>query len=585
MLIEIKTAFLFYIFIVLAGTIVLTNLWYTHRKKYNGLHYFCYSFIAQAIALLLVVFRGDIPDFFSIVVANLSSIWGVAMLYFGLSYFIGQKPKIALSMYLMALFSLLLVYHTYVHPKVQFRMIEFSIILIAFSFMSIWFLSRNTNSFFKDLTYNIRILLWGYILLNLIRIIHLQINNKDFQSYFDSGSIETITVIVYSVLSVFLSYSLVIAVNKRLIEEIKIQDEKFLKAFHHAPNAIILTRFQDSIVYDVNDSFTKITGYKKEEIVGKTTINMNLWKTPGQRKKLIADLIELGEIQNMELQFKRKDGKIFEGILHASIINTAVEKFILSTVQDISEEKELIKKLQQTTQELTESNRAKDKLFSIIAHDLKSPFSNVVALSEILKQQIDEGDFSMLNKHAGAIESSAKRATDLLLNLLEWSRIQVGSLVLNTSSILPQTILNETLELLKVNADKKSIHVSVQSEINYPIMVDKNIMSTVLRNLLSNAIKFTPKGGNISLKLEDTENESIWIVEDNGVGIPPEKIPLLFDISEKTSTLGTELEKGTGLGLPICKELITKHGGSIVVISDANKGSSFICKLPKTISA
>jgi PAS domain S-box-containing protein len=581
---EIRTTFLFYLFIVSAGSLVLASLWRTHKNKYEGLHLFSLSFFLQAIALVLVILRGQIPDFFSIIISNLLSLGGMVLLYFGLSTFIGQKPRKLQSLLLIAIYSIFLYYHTYISPQVHLRMISFSLFFIGISLQSIWFLSRDINAYYKSLTRDIQVLIWLYILINIIRIFKIVGTHQNLTSYFDSGLFEAFVIIAYSILSVLLSFSIVIAVNRRLIEEIKLQDEKFYRAFRHAPNAIILSYAATNTIFKVNDSFTKITGYNLAEVIGKESQELNLWVDLEVRNKLVSELIEKGELHNKKAWFKRKNQSIFEGILHAAIIKTDSETLVLTTVEDTTEEKKLINKLQETASELEESNRAKDKLFSIIAHDLKSPFGNVVALSQILKEQIEAGEYSDLAKHAHAIEISSKRASDLLQNLLEWSRLKIGTLAFNPSLIDPQILVDEVIDLVRVNLEKKELKVSVQNQINMPLLLDKNIMSTVLRNLLSNAIKFTHRGGHIWLHILNIEGGVSFTVQDNGVGIPNEKIPLLFDISEKTSTLGTEQEKGTGLGLPICKELLEKHGGTIEVKSIPMQGATFICKLPNSFS-
>jgi PAS domain S-box-containing protein len=582
MQLEIRTAFLFYIFIVLSGAFVLAILWQTHKRKYTGLSHFFWGFTFQAIALLLMLLRNEIPDLFSIISANLFSIWGACLLYQGFSKFLAKKTNNTNCHLIVIIYGVTLLYSTYVLPNVNHRIIYFSIAFIAVLILVLRLLNNESSKLNINLTQEIKYLFWIYISINIIRIgVTLLLENNP-KNYFESSSYETYNIIAHSILSVMLCFSLVNMVNKRLIWEIQWQDEKFYRAFNHAPYAIMLSNVKERNILMVNHSFSKITGYSKEEAAGKSTVDLKLWVQPEIRNELANELFKKGEIHHKEIQIKRKDESIFDGILHASLLHTDEESIVLSTIIDVSEERTLIKKLQKTSNELIESNRAKDKLFSIIAHDLKSPFGNVVALSQILKEQIEAGEYSDIAKHAHAIEISSKRASDLLQNLLEWSRLQIGTLAFNPSLIDPQILVDEVIDLVRVNLEKKELKVSVQNQVNIPLMLDKNIMSTILRNLLTNAIKFTHRGGHIWLHILNIEGGVSFTVQDNGVGIPNEKIPLLFDISEKTSSLGTEQEKGTGLGLPICKELLEKHGGTIEVKSILGKGSSFICKIYQT---
>lgn len=582
MQLEVKTAFLFYVFVVLSSTLVLVNLWQSHKEKYKGLDWFVAAFSFQIIALTLMLFRDKIPDLFSIIISNLMSVWGMAMLYIGMAKFLSKKPKLLASIILIFSYTITLIYHTYISPNLNHRIISFSAFFVLFCAQIIILLVYQITKSEKALIKNIKILIITYAILNIVRIIGRLIENETPLGFFETGIFESVVIINYSILNILLCFSIVIAVNRRLIQEIQLQDQKFYKAFHHAPHAIIITEATSNKIIQINEGFTKATGYRQDEVIGKNLLDLNLWVDKEIRTSLIIELLNLGELRNKSVRFRRKDHIIFEGILHTTNIKIYEETYFISTIEDTTETRELIRKLQQTTKELGESNRAKDKLFSIIAHDLKSPFANVVALSEILKQQIADNQFENLDKHANAIEISSKRASELLQNLLEWSRLQTGNFAYNPKAIEPHTVINEVTELLQVNLERKSIKLSVQNEINYPLYLDANIMSTILRNLISNAIKFTPRGGQVWVIVATTEGGSKWEVKDTGIGIAEDKIPILFDASEKTSTLGTEQEKGTGLGLPICRELAKKHGGILTVKSIVNEGTSFILSIPNS---
>jgi len=238
------------------------------------------------------------------------------------------------------------------------------------------------------------------------------------------------------------------------------------------------------------------------------------------------------------------------------------------------------KKIQQQAEKLAESNATKDKFFSIIAHDLKNPFTSILGFSNLIlgnKSKFSEED---IINFVTQISDSAKNTFKLLENLLTWSRSQTGKLEYYPIVLNINSIICNSKSLIQYIAQGKNITIEFDVEKNIEVFADENMINTVIRNLLSNAVKYTHKGGKIVLKAVSQNNQLLIEISDNGVGIPPQKIEKLFKISEKVSTLGTENEAGTGLGLLLCKEFVEKNGGKIWVESTQNIGSKFFFTLP-----
>jgi len=229
---------------------------------------------------------------------------------------------------------------------------------------------------------------------------------------------------------------------------------------------------------------------------------------------------------------------------------------------------------------LIELNATKDKFFSIIAHDLKTPFNSIIGFSELLVDKVKENDYDKVAEFAGIILQSSKRAMDLLINLMEWSQLQSGRMDFNPELFDVSMLIDEVILLLKGIADQKSITIENQLTRSVQVFADMEMISAVMRNLISNALKFTQTGGCISISALSKENEVIITVSDNGVGLPEDRINKLFILSESYSTPGTNKEKGTGLGLILCNEFIKKNNGLIWVESEIGKGSSFSFSLP-----
>jgi signal transduction histidine kinase len=229
---------------------------------------------------------------------------------------------------------------------------------------------------------------------------------------------------------------------------------------------------------------------------------------------------------------------------------------------------------------LRELNATKDKFFTIIAHDLRSPFAGIICLTELLVQKMQTKDFSGTEEFATMIHNSSQSAMELITNLTVWARFQTGRMEFNPGEADIVTIINEEAKLLNASALQKSITIIKKTPQRLNIQVDKYMISTILRNLISNSIKFSNHGGEILVSAILNAKEVRIQVSDTGVGISKDQIIKLFRIETSFSTRGTQNEEGTGLGLILCKEFVLKHGGEIWAESEVNKGSKFTFTLP-----
>ncbi len=238
-------------------------------------------------------------------------------------------------------------------------------------------------------------------------------------------------------------------------------------------------------------------------------------------------------------------------------------------------------KREQKVAELKQANATKDKFFSIIAHDLGHLFDKLLNLSDLLVDKTVPFNLDKKKQFLLFIQQSSKMGYDLLDNLLAWSRLQIGKLQLKQTTFNLETLINNNIKFLETQITLKKITIALSLKIT-SVFADENMLDTVIRNLLSNAIKFTPVNGKIELISKPVGSKQIEIsIVDTGVGITPENIDKLFQIDMTHTTYGTEQEKGTGLGLILCKEFIEKNGGTINVESEEGKGSRFYIHLPQ----
>jgi signal transduction histidine kinase len=258
-----------------------------------------------------------------------------------------------------------------------------------------------------------------------------------------------------------------------------------------------------------------------------------------------------------------------------------------SLVEQKQKVDELNQRLNQTNQRLVESekhlietNATKDKFFSIISHDLRNPFASIVSFSRILKRDIQNLGQEELKELARELDKSVLKINNLLENLLQWSRTQTGKLKYSPEYLLVNDLIRDNLNLFSGNAREKGIYLVDSVDPELVVFADQNMTNTVIRNLFSNALKYSDAGGKIEVTAEVKNKMAHLTVRDEGVGMTPEQMNQLWSVNTIHTTYGTRDEKGSGLGLLLCKEFIEKQGGSIHVESEKDKGSQFTFSLP-----
>lgn len=379
------------------------------------------------------------------------------------------------------------------------------------------------------------------------------------------------------------------------------------QALRSIKESVTITDTSNNIIF-VNESFEKIYGYSEKEVIGKKIDILRPGNSAAEVLKILPDTLKGG--WSGELINKRKDGTEFTIQLSTSSVNDELNKPIalIGIANDISERKrteeeiknyikelsqsknviaqnaekllELNSKLSESENQLKRLNESKDKFFSIISHDLRSPFNSILGLSELLKSEIDGYSKEEVQIFGTSIYNSSKHLLNLIDNLLEWSRVQTGKIEYEPSDCDLFTIVNNLVTVLKGNADKKKIKIENLVIKGTKVYADQYMLNSIIQNLISNAVKFTNEGGKVTISEEKDGNMSEISIIDSGVGIEEEDIKKLFVIGEKRTTPGTAKEKGTGLGLILCKELVEKNGGKICVESTLGKGSIFRFNLP-----
>jgi len=360
------------------------------------------------------------------------------------------------------------------------------------------------------------------------------------------------------------------------------EEEKFKQLIKNSFDMIVLLD-SSGIQQFVSESCEKILGYKQEELTGIPIIEKMIHPEDQEStKRDLLDIIENKANGGSQYRHRHKNGSwvYLEAYGTNQLDNPKINSVVLN-VRDITERKNAEQTIKENETRLRELNATKDRFFSIIGHDLKSPFNSVVGFSNIIAEHVKNQDYEGIEKYATIIQESARRAMNLLTNLLQWSRTQTGKIEFNPEYIELLSIINEVLELSNDTARQKSIHIERKLSHTIPVYADKAMISTILRNLISNSVKFTNTGGRINISIDQKEKQLIVSVADNGVGIKKEDIDKLFRIDYSYTTVGTNRETGSGLGLLLCKDFIELHGGKIWIESEIGKGSTISFSIPR----
>lgn len=680
------------------------------NKTHQGLKWWTVGSMMLAVGFIFNFLR-DAQGIgqFSILANNAFFILGLYFIYRGVLWVLHKHEKPFWFIVLFVSFCLSIYYFTYVDESLPVRAGLISFVIGVLTLLIATRLFLNQNQVTSPLTFQIGSVFIVISILFFARILAPFI--EPVENMFSSSIIQSSTYIIIMIASTFWTFGFIILVNQQLNEQIQEDNKNMALIFNTSPDSVLITKLNDGKIISANDGFSTLTGFSKEEVIGKSTTEVGIWKYPDDRHQLTQPLREKGYCENLEIVFQRKNKSTFTALLSAQTIYLQEIPHIITVTRDISdrkmaeqeiqiaklrmeniiagtnvgtwewnvqtgetvfndfwaemlgyrldelepinvktwqnlthpedhkkaekiiskhfsgalpyydcelrmkhkngnwiwiqdrgrvatrthdgkplmmfgmhslitERKENEEKIRLQNQELQKINAEKDKFFSIIAHDLKSPFNSIVGFSELLKENVNKKNYEPLTKYAEIILQSSNRAMELLTNLMEWSRSQTGRLEFNPIHFEMISLVQDVVLLFSDSAFQKSIAINLDLPTHAPVFADKEMISTILRNLLSNAIKFTNTHGKILIKVQIEPHRLLVSVSDNGIGIPIEAIENIFRIDSKYTTPGTQNETGTGLGLILCKDFIKKHKGEIWVESEQKKGSVFSFFIP-----
>ena len=368
-------------------------------------------------------------------------------------------------------------------------------------------------------------------------------------------------------------------------EELEVSRNKYVNLFDFSPTPYF-TLNKDGIIREVNLSASKMLGFDRNKLIGKRFNSFTLADENDIFNSFINDIFNSSVKHSCELTIVNKVKQQFKVLLEGLELGDALEpeKTCQVALIDMTEYKRIENSLKESNEELKELNATKDKFFSIIAHDLRSPFQSLLGFAEILSTEIDSLSKEDIVYFSKGLNEDLRNLYGLLDNLLHWSMMQRNMIEFNPAEVDLLELVNKIIRLLHQSAENKNISITNKINPGTFAHADVDMVRLVVQNLLINAIKFTKTDGHIVVTAVDKAEFVQITVQDDGMGIDPEKAADLFGFKKMFSTNGTEGEKGTGLGLPLCKEFVERNDGRIWVESKPGSGSKFVFNLKKSIS-
>jgi len=373
-----------------------------------------------------------------------------------------------------------------------------------------------------------------------------------------------------------------ISEREKASQLLRMSEEKYRLLVENSYD-IIYTLNLNGIFTFVSPSWTTILGHSPNQVLGKSFQEFVHIEEIPYCLQFLNELIVTGQPQNgVEYRIRDKDG-IWHWHTSGCVpildeLDCVIGFYGIS--RDVTERKLAEAEIKLKNENLCKANAEKDKFFSIIAHDLRSPFNNFLGFTKLMAE--DQSDLSKdeIQYMAASIHDSAANLFRLLENLLQWAKVQQGLIPVHLKILSLELVIKECVSVFLESAKNKNIHVCFDIPKDYKVFSDSNVLKTIVRNLVSNAVKFTPKGGSVKLSAKIRDPFIEISVSDSGIGMTNVMVENLFKLDVPTSRCGTENEPSTGLGLILCKEFVESQGGNIWVESVTGQGSTFYFTVP-----
>jgi PAS domain S-box-containing protein len=551
-------------------------------KRYNGMNFWAIGNLSIALGFIAMFFRNQYDfEWTLIIISNFFHFFGLTIIYEGSKKFLLQKRSDGIIWLLLFGFLLAIGYFTVFRDNVNARIILYSIFICIITFLNGWTYILKESQSIKSSALFIASLFFVLSAFMLFRSVYTIILNPYSDFYINNDLVQSLTFTISISNGLLWTFGLIIAVNQKLNSELVQKGNQLQQVFNAIPDAVFVSEINSGRLLSINKGFSMLTGYSFIEAENSSLDNLKIWKNGEDKMILAGETDNVNEVRNKTSFLTHKSGNEIPVLVSFTRFLYNNNDSVLAVVRDITELTLKEAEIELKNQELELLNLEKEKFFSIIAHDLRSPFASLISLSEVLMNRTYNFSVDQMCELASSIYKTTLSTNELLEDLLNWSGTRRGTRSFQPIEATFETMMQNTLTNMHYLAENKGITLNNTIAAHTIIKADPYMFQTIIRNLVGNSIKFTPSGGSVTLEsVNEGKGQLHFKVTDNGIGMEPKMIDTLFRIDVKNNRMGTDGEPSSGLGLLLCKEFIEKHGGKIWAESQKGNGSRFNFTLP-----
>ena len=559
--IDLRTLYTGFVVMLVVLLAVVALIWFQTRKRFEGLNLLVVYLFVQLAGITLIALRGLIPDFVSIIIANALVVGGAMLAFVGLEKFTGLRSSYIKHYLLLTVFLLMHIVLTYFLPSQELRNINVALAILIISFQNAHLLLSRVPESMRKTTAPMGYVFVFLVFIGLFRMTKFFFAGFSESEYFHSGQFEVYVALMFQIAYFLLIFFLVLMINRRLLDEIGAQEEKFSKAFKHSPYGIIISSLNEGRIIEINDGYERMTGYKAADVLGRTSKQKKIWLNDADRDAFVEELSKNGRVLNRIIQIRKANGELMTGEFSSEIIYINNEKCVLSALNDITEKKKAEYELHKSQQMLrrfashlqTVGEEEKIMLATQIDNELNQ---TLVAL------KMDIGNLKQKLKNA-----EANSITEELLQKLDDVYKVVGN-SLGFSLKLMSNLRNEVLYMMGfVDALKLYVSDFCKNHPDIKCHTDIGVLtaqpdqkqSTTLYRIFESAmsnVAMHSKATDVRISLHTVGNELELEISDNGIGF-----------------LYNELMEHTSHGLMLMRERTSLLDGKMFIVSEPGEGT------------
>jgi diguanylate cyclase (GGDEF)-like protein/PAS domain S-box-containing protein len=483
--------------------VLLVLLWTQNRRRFKGTGFWALNAILSSLGLLLIFTRGISPDWISIVLANCLIVAGGLCGVIGLQRFVERRGSHVLVTSVFVVFALIHTYFTFVDSSLSVRTLNLSVTLLLVALQCAWLMLHAVDAPTRLITRGVGWVFALFAVVYVVRIVEFFFGAHLQGEYLRTGLFEEMVLVAQQLLFVLLTYSLSLMVNKDLLRGIKAQEAKFATAFREAPYAMVLTRFSDGRVLEVNKGFLEFTGYSQAEVLGQTSVMLSLWERSDDRAAIIHELSLGGTVEGRELEFRTKDGEVRFGRYSAEMIEVDGQKCVLSSVDDVTARK-----------------RIEDRIRHMAQHDPLTGLPNRTLFADLM---------------GSALSAAARDWTSLAVMLADLDQFkdindnlghEVGDSVLRECAMRIRAAVRESDTVARIGGDEfvvllRNVHrsedaLAVADKIRQTIREPFPVDGETIRLSVSIGIAIFPEHGTNEIELSRHADEAMYQAKDSG---------------------------------------------------------------------